>query len=200
VHDSNRSGDEGCSPGADTSARDQQLIARLSQGDETALSELVRTYGQALFGVAVAMVGSADLAQDIVQDVFCWLWDTRMVLRINGRVAAYLVRATRNRTYNVLRHERSQRHIAMRTKTSQGDAGYTYNAGESSLLERELQRAIEVALETLQPRTREIFLLHIDQGLRYEEIARVLQITVPTVRLQMSRANRQLWRLLREWF
>ncbi len=178
---------------------DRHLIARLQANDERALSELIHRYAAMLVDTVATIVGSRDAAQDVVQDVFCWLWNKRSELGIRESLSRYLFRAARNRAYSVLRHERSQLRIKSEARAAHGGhLPSVGNGGEAEVETEELQSAISAALETLQSRTRQIFLMHVDHGLTYAEIAEALEITIPTVRMQMYRATRQLWGRLRE--
>ena len=160
----------------------------------------MRAHAAVLVDVAAATVGSIDLAQDVVQEVFCWLWDTRERIEVHGSLRGYLIRAIRNRAYNTLRHERSQRNIESRTQTEQElGTAYTTNTGASDVDAADLRGAVDRALDRLPPRAREIFLLHVDHDLDYAEIAEALGISVGTVRTQMYRATKQLARWLGRW-
>jgi RNA polymerase sigma-70 factor (ECF subfamily) len=179
---------------------DATLLRRIAEGDGDALDELLRAYARSLFNVAYRMLQSAELAQDVVQDVFMHLWVIRATLEVHGSVGAYLTRAVRNRALNVRVHEQSQRNIETRTQ-----ALYEYveprvpATGESEVLSAEFRAALSEALATLSPRVREVFLLRVDQDLSYAEIAEVLNVTVATVRTQMYRATQELSVRLADW-
>ncbi len=176
------------------------VFVRIQNGDEQALNEIVHQYATIMMDFVTPILGSRDLAQDVVQDVFCWLWDNRAQLSIADNVLGYLCRAAKNRAYNILRQERSQGRLkneVLATYASRTLAAR--NLGEATIAESELQSAIDTALSTLQARTRQIFLMHIDGQLTYAEIAEALGVTVPTVRMQMYRATKQLWEQLEEY-
>ncbi len=181
-------------------SRDAQLVRRICDGDGSALSTLLRAYFAWLVDVATSIVTSSDLAQDVVQDVFLRLWDIRSSLEIRGSVAAYLYKAVRNKALDVLAHERAQHDLQQRVHASYaGIEPAVSNEGESNLLHSELEAALGAALQTLQPRMREIFLMRVDAGMSYAEIATVLGIGVPTVHVQMSRATKSLVRQMAKW-
>jgi RNA polymerase sigma-70 factor (ECF subfamily) len=179
---------------------DHYLVERLRSNDEGALTELIQHYTPTLVEIAGAIVGSRDAAQDVVQDVFCWIWDTRTRLEIHGSVIGYLVRAIRNRAYSAIRRERSQQRTRERLSARYTETfPHAHNVGDTDITAAEFQQALTIALQTLQTRTRQVFLMHVDHGLSYTEIAEALDITVPTVRMQMYRATKQLAKRLSGW-
>src|SRR5687767_5032153 len=97
--------------------RDQALVRRIRAGGSngaSALDELLRAYGAGLLNSATSIIGDRDLAKDVVQEVFTRLWDTRDKLDIQGNVAAYLYRITRNCAINLLAHERAHQSLEAR--------------------------------------------------------------------------------------
>ena len=180
--------------------RDRELVRRIAHGDGAALSELVRLYTVWLLEVALPIVGSPDLAQDVVQDVFVRLWDQRTRLTIRESVAAFLYRSVRNRALDVAKHERAQHRLGTSTDTTDGvHEPSVLNAAPLSLDNADFRAALDAALARLQPRTRDIFLMRAEQEMSYEEIAAALDITVSTAYKQVYRATKELAQLLSIW-
>jgi RNA polymerase sigma-70 factor (ECF subfamily) len=139
--------------------------------------------------LAYLVLRSEDTAEDAIQDIFVNLWERRTTLEVSGSLAGYLFRATRYRALNLLRHEQAQerlRNTYLRSATSVTNAAY--NEGDLHIAATELDAVIQSALDTLQPRAREIFQMHRELGMSYAEIADTLGITVTTIHSQMSRA------------
>lgn len=180
-------------PGDET-LRDLTLLDRLRANDDTALAVFVQAYAERLRDFAYLTVRDSDLAADIVQDVFVWLWEHRLTLSVGGTVADYLYRATRNRALNVVKHERVQDRVRARF-----GAQYVINpsaavaeGADGMLVANELTAAVERALAGLTPRVREVFLLAQVEHMTYDEIAAVLSVSVSTVQSQLSRAIKQI--------
>lgn len=180
-------------PGDET-LRDLTLLDRLRASDDTALAVFVQAYAERLRDFAYLTVRDSDLAADIVQDVFVWLWEHRLTLSVGGTVADYLYRATRNRALNVVKHERVQDRVRARF-----GAQYVINpsaavaeGADGMLVANELTAAVERALAGLTPRVREVFLLAQVEHMTYDEIAAVLSVSVSTVQSQLSRAIKQI--------
>src|SRR5687767_11509654 len=96
---------EQTNPTSGPSPDDSELIKRLQSGDEAALSLLLHRYFTPLRNYVYLTVRSYDIAQDIVQDLFVKLWNSRNDLIIAGSVRSYLFRAAYNRALNARRDE-----------------------------------------------------------------------------------------------
>lgn len=141
-----------------------------------------------LAAYAYRYLRAVDAAEDVVQDVFANLWCLQGRLDDIDNLSAYLFRAVRNRSLNQLRRRRlEERHPAVASSMVQG--------GEwpSAAVELdELAGAVEVAIQALPTRTRQVFLLSRVEGMSYREIADTLGISVKTVETLMSRALRRV--------
>jgi RNA polymerase sigma-70 factor (ECF subfamily) len=176
--------------------RDHALVRQIREGDARALDLLLRAYWTPLLRYARSVTGSIDSAQDVVQDVFLRLWRHRETLDIHGEVSPYLYRMVRNRALTVIRAD-----LTARTRETRWVADLSVlthaatNEGTRAVDAEEMRAALWRALGGVPPRCREIFLLSWEHGLSYAHIAQMLDISVPTVRNQMSRAVRHLERL-----
>jgi RNA polymerase sigma-70 factor (ECF subfamily) len=171
------------------------LFARLRQGDAAAFDAIFREWYGTLVGVAQRLLRDRAVAEEVVQDVMLELWRRRAQLTVDDSPRAYLIRATRNRALNHLRHLRVEQRGAPYA------AGPTEAAplGASAVVEDELGTALAAAVAELPARCREVFELSRVQGLSYAEIAGVLAISTKTVENQMGKALRVLRGRLAAW-
>ena len=183
-------------PGNDrTDAADRALLDRLRRGDEAAFDAIFRARYALLVGVAERMLRDRAVAEEVVQEVLLNLWRRRESLAPDEALGPYLVRATRNRALNHLRHLGIERR----------DAAYAAGpaeapaAGAQRAVASELAEAVAAAVAELPPRCREVFTLSRARGLSYAEIAEALGISVKTVEAQMGRALRALRERLAPW-
>jgi RNA polymerase sigma-70 factor (ECF subfamily) len=174
---------------------ERALFARLSAGDEAAFDAVFRAWYAPLVRVAEGVVRERVVAEEVVQDVLLEVWRRREQLGGEESPRAYLIRATRNRALNHVRHLRVQQrgapYVAMRTEEPAEAA--------SRLVQAELDAALHDAVADLPPRCREVFELSRVHGLSYAEIARALEISVKTVEAQMGKALRTLRERLAPW-
>jgi RNA polymerase sigma-70 factor (ECF subfamily) len=181
----------------DVDARDVALITRLRNGDGTAHDELIRLYGARLIRFAAQTVGSIDRSQDVVQEMFLRMWQNRQTLTVTRDVRAYLFWLTRNRAIHALHADRSAANRdAAWAAVRAADRPASANTGEHALEIAERRTQIWNALSGVPPRCREVFMLVWDEQLTYADVARVLGISVPTVRNQMSRALKRVVEVL----
>jgi len=108
---------------------------------------------------------------------------------------AYLLRSTRNRALNHIRH---QRIVAREAEAAALESRHAPSAEEVTLA-LELERAVRHAIEGLPDNCREVFQMSREQGLRYAEIASALEISVKTVEKRMGRALAELRERLAPW-
>ncbi len=174
---------------------DRDLLTRLRGGDHTAFDEIFRQWYEPGVRAATRILRDQGVAEELSQEVFLELWRRRESFPPDSSVGAYLMQSVRNRALNHLRHlqvqQRSVVHIeALTEPAEQADA--QMHAGE-------LAAAARQAIDALPPRTREVFLMSRERGLRYSEIADALGVSVKAVEANMSRALRSLRERLAPW-
>ena len=154
------------------------------------ITELYKTYFTQLTETACRWVPMED-ARDITQDVFLILWERREKLSDLTDIYAYAYAAVRNRSLDRLRHEAYIREYTNRawalivdTINMENPAHYIYF--------KETQRAIACAVDRLPRRCRQVFMLSREQGMRYNNIADTLGISVNTVENHISLALARL--------
>jgi RNA polymerase sigma-19 factor, ECF subfamily len=139
------------------------------------------------------LVGSAEAAQDVVQDLFLHLWDTRGPRDAVRLTQPYLYVAARNRALKYLRHRQVAAAWIERAASEETPA---VESPDDRCLRDELDRAVQRAIADLPERCREIFLLRRRDHCSYEEIASCLQVSLGTVKSQMWRATVRLKKTL----
>jgi RNA polymerase sigma-70 factor (ECF subfamily) len=146
-----------------------------------------------LSGLAAALLESNALVDDVVQDVFLYVWEHRATLDVRTNVLGYLQRAVYNRVFNVLRHERSQQRKTGNAADLDTDfPRVARNDAEQRLEDEDLEVRLRAALAHVPPSPRRVFLLSWQAGLTYREIAGLLGMTTRSVTKQMYRATQTL--------
>ena len=174
---------------------ERELLTRLTAGDQAAFDAIFRAHYAHLVGFAQGFLRDRSAAEDVAQEVMLELWRRRGDVAITESLRAYLLRATRNRALNQLRHanvqKRAEPHLMGEDSVSA--------TGESELVAGEVKDAIVAAIAELPPGCREVFEMSRGRGLRYAEIATALGISVKTVESQMGKALRHLRMRLAAW-
>ena len=155
----------------------REWFSRVRGGDMQAFESLFRAFAEPLCACAYSYVDTQETAQEIVQDLFCWMWEHRFTLGV-PKARAYLYAATRNRAINFLRDRRVE--IAFQERVAARNALHDIvahaPAADGPLEARDLAEALRTVLREMSPRCREVFLLTRDQQLTYAEVAEVLGI------------------------
>lgn len=176
-------------------ASERDLRKRIRAGDERAFDAIFRSNYPHLVRMAESVVRERALAEEIAQDVMLELWRRRESLDVEQTFRAYLIRATRNRALNHIRHQR----IVARESALAALESPSAASAEEELLGVELERAVRDAIDGLSDDCREVFQLSRENGLKYAEIATTLEISIKTVEKRMGRALAELRDRLAPW-
>jgi RNA polymerase sigma-70 factor (ECF subfamily) len=176
-------------------ASDRQLQDRIRAGDESAFDAVFREHYAHLVRMAESVLRERAMAEEVAQEVMLEIWRRREVLQVEQSFRAYLLRSTRNRALNHVRHQR----VVEREAAVAAIESRSAPSAEDEMLGTELEEAVRIAIESLPAKTREIFQLSRYQGLKYSEIATTLDISVKTVEKRMGQALAELRNRLRQW-
>lgn len=174
---------------------ERDLQQRIRAGDEGAFDAVFRAHYPRLVRMAESIVRERAPAEEIAQEVMLELWRRRESLQVEQSFGAYLIRSTRNRALNHVRHQRIVARELAAVIIDPPESPRT----DAEMLGTELERAVREAIEALPERAREVFLLSREQGLKYLEIAGVLEISVKTVEKRMGQALFELRARLAPW-
>ncbi len=183
------------------SADDQRLIADCLQGDTAAFGQLVRRYQDRLFNTVFRLVNNAEDAQDVVQEAFLNAYLSLDSFKGQAEFFTWLFRIAHNTAISL---KRKQRVTLSLSAGRDGEPGLE-PLDESDLsepthgLERaEEARRIQAALGRLTPEHRTVLVLKEMEGLKYEEMAEVLQVPIGTIRSRLHRARVELRAVLEQ--
>jgi len=155
--------------------------AATGEKDRRAFEELFKSYFVPLISFSKRILLSEDDAREVVHQVFINLWEKWNETDHTTSLKSYLFTSVRNRSLNVIRDRKKFTSEEVPEQTGEWDV--------SALLEAmELEEKIRGAIAVLPGKCREIFELNRFDGLRYNEIANRLGISVKTVENQMSKA------------
>ena len=174
---------------------ENEIIRRIRQGDVQQFESLFRSSYVSLVRYAKSFVRDHDTAEEIVQDLFFRLWDERNKIKIETSLNGYLFRAVHNRCLHLLEHrkviEKHEQEIIQEQKGSIEDVSEQVHY-------KELQSAVVRILERLPARCGRIFCMNRFEGLKYNEIAKKLAVSVKTVEADMGKALKEFRKALKE--
>ena len=167
----------------DTLMDERELVLRLIDGDEDAFCELYAAYKNRLLYFAMKFVKSREFAEDIFQDAFTVVWQSRRFINPDASFSSYLYTIVRNRILNQIRdmanEDKLKAHILSHAVDSANDTNY-------KILFDDLKDVVSRALEQLTPRQREVFNMSRDLQMSHKEIAEALGVSVNTVQEHIS--------------
>ncbi len=176
-------------------AEDVRLMRLVSQGDTSALEELIERHQALVAGTVARMLSSNSDVEDIAQQVFIRVWKSARRYVPRAKFTTWLLKITRNLVFNELRRTKRHAHVPLQSEPGAEDPPLkdeTNLAPDASLLELELQQTIEAAILQLPETQRMALVLRRYEQLSYEQIAEVLDLSVPAVKSVLFRARSEL--------
>ena len=175
---------------------DGEWVARIRAGAVAAFETLVRHYSDKLCAFVYNSIGDRERTEELVQDLFLWIWRHRAEWEIRTGLTTYLYRSARNRAISAFRHDR----LELRWKDELSRVEPPRSAAtDADASADDLRAALARAIEKLPDRCRQVFLLHREHHLTYSQIAETLGIAPKTVEVHMARALMSLRTSLADW-
>ena len=164
---------------------DTVLINKLQMRDEAAFEETFKANFKSLHAYAFTMLRDEMAAEEMVQNVFCKLWERNENLSISGSIRAYLYRAVHNESLNYIKHlkVRSEHQLFVSHRINE-----SAEQASKKIQLRELEEKLQTAMNDLPEQCRTIFQMSRFEELRYREIADRLNISIKTVENQIGKA------------
>ncbi|MEY2561923.1 MAG: hypothetical protein QOH88_116 [Verrucomicrobiota bacterium] len=186
----------------DADAEDVRLMQLASTGDTDAFEQLVERHQRLVLGTVARMLGNNSEVEDIAQQVFVRVWKSANRYVPTAKFTTWLLKITRNLVFNEVR--RRTRHVRVPLQLEPDEEERPLKdehaiAPDASLLEQELQGAIEDAIAQLPETQRMALVLRRYDDLSYEEIADVLDQSVPAVKSLLFRARTELRQSLQRY-
>jgi len=188
-------GDPGNQGRSEEDAEDVRLMRQVGRGDTRAFEELIQKHQALVAGTVARMLGSNSDVEDIAQQVFIRVWKSARRYVPRAKFTTWLLKITRNLVFNELRRTKRHAHVPLQSESGAEDPPLKDEmnlAPDASLLELELQRTIEEAILQLPETQRLALVLRRYEQLSYEQIAEILDLSVPAVKSVLFRARSEL--------
>ena len=169
--------------------KEQQQLKKIRKGDIDSFERLFHRFYSGLCSYAGSLVRKEEIAEEVVQDVFYNIWKNRESLKITRSWQSYLYRSVYNNSMMYLR--KTRREFYMDERASMEHAADSPDPAEL-MQYHEISELVSKTIENLPERTKEIFRLNRQEGLKYKEIADRLSISVKTVEANMGKALKAL--------
>ncbi len=167
----------------------------IGAGDTAAFERLIERHQTLILGTVGRMLGNTGDAEDIAQQVFIRVWRSAKRYTPKAKFTTWLLKIARNLVFNEMR--RRKRHALLPLQVNaEGDERPLPDehaaAPDASLLEEELNGAIQTAIGELPETQRMAVVLRRYEELSYDDIAEVLDQSVPAVKSLLFRARTEL--------
>jgi RNA polymerase sigma-70 factor (family 1) len=161
------------------------ILTKIAEGDQFAFTILFNHYQKDVFVHSRRLTPSEDDALEVVQDIFIKIWIGRERLKTIHNFGAYLNRVVRNHVFDVLKQlsQESESHVKLQSASTEFD--------DSTRQLLDYQDAIHIlneALTELAPQQKIAYKLCHQEGMKYEEAAKEMNISTETVRVHMKQA------------
>ena len=185
---------------------DENLMTRVKNGDALAFSILMDRYKQAVVNLVAYTVGDNIDSEDIAQQVFIRVYRNAATYEVRSKFTTWLFTITKNLALNEIR--RRKRHPTDSLDVVEQEEDYTKTKQypdtktvppDDSMMNDEMQKCLKAALEALPERQRLAVLMFQEQGLSYEEISEVLEISLASTKSLIFRARDALKKTLKEY-
>jgi len=180
---------------------DRELIAQARKGDERAYHALLSKYERAVYNICFKMVRNHEEARDLAQEAFMKVFSMLDRYDPSFAFSNWLLKITSNLCIDSMRKRRvATLPMDEPIRSAKGEIERQYPSPHDSpdkvLLEKERMKLLAEAIESLPPHYKIMIVLRHQEDLSYEEIARVLELPLGTVKARIHRAREMLKGLL----
>lgn len=171
---------------------EQALLQQVAEGDETAFRKLVQQYADLLGSHIYRLLHNREQTEEIVQDVFLKIWQTRESLTAVRNFRTYLYVVSRNQALNAIRSLIRERN--RRKKWEQSI--FTQAVEEDELIREQQLSLMDKAIGVLPVQQQKAWLLSRREGLRYKDIAKQMNLSQETVKKYIQYASLAITRYI----
>lgn len=165
---------------------EKALLALVASGNREAFAQLYITHLNGLFRYIYLFTKSKEETEEILQDLFLKIWETREKLTEVDSFKNYVYRIAKNKVIDHVRHLQIRHRVLSEIKRTKELSGVSTS---DHCAYREYYQLVQQAIEKLPPKRKLIFRLTIENGLSLDEIARQLKISPSVVQKQTYKAS-----------
>ena len=183
-------------------AEDIRLMGLAGAGDMKAFEQLVERHQRLVVGTVGRMLGTNADAEDIAQQVFVRVWKNVRRYEPRAKFTTWLLKITRNLVFNELRRRSRHPAVPLQSEIDEEERPLKdekATSPDATLLEHELQEAVDAAIAQLPETQRMAVILRRYEELSYEEIAETLDQSVSAVKSLLFRARTELRESLKRY-
>ena len=168
-----------------------EFVSRIARYDDSiAYKQLFCLYYSRLLQFSYSITRSKECAEEVVSDVFLKIWSTRKSLLKIENFPLYLYISIKNQSINYLEKQHRQRSFSIDEMAVELKS--IYLDPEQLLITSEMMLKIRQAIDALPTRCRLVFKLIKEDGLKYKEVAELLNVSIKTIENQMTIALKRI--------
>ncbi len=171
-------------------------ITALKSGDQQAFRAVMHKYYDRLFNFSKGYLHDNDAAMEIVQETFIRLWEKRQRIATTTNLQAYLFTISRNLCLDHIKHRKIELQFEKEASHHYLRLSASFHAlldnSLDILMAKDLEKAINEAIDLLPEQCRKVFLLSRKEGLKNRQIAQKLKLSEKTVESHISKALRDV--------
>src|ERR1035437_3379738 len=164
---------------------DEELMQEIKADNMFAFDVLYKKYCKRVYKFGYSILKSPEESENIMQDVFLSLWENRHKVQKDSSIKSFVFTITYNIAISIIRKKARESQFIEYLKSLQEITEEPVNV---KLEYNELKTKLDEIINALPQRQKEVYLLHRVEGLKYNEIAERLNISVKTIETHMSRA------------
>jgi RNA polymerase sigma-70 factor (ECF subfamily) len=168
---------------------EKELIVRLIESDSDAFEKIYYAYAERVYYFAYRYLRNGEDTEEIVQDVFTKIWESRKNIDPEQSFSGYILTTTKNTIFNINRkkvnHQAYCNHIINYLQNNMQNV-------EDEIIYDDLMALLSKTIDKLPPKRREIFRMSRFQGMPYKEISQKLSISEKTIETHMRLALRDI--------
>ena len=157
---------------------DKELITKAARGDRQAFEQIYQNYRNDLLTIAMSLTFNANLAEDVVQDVFVQFINCLNGFCLRGSLKAYLSICVANKSRDILRKQNVRRNMSLSEFDPCIESG---NEPLKRMIDNEQFNLLEKGISELPYEQREVIMLRIHGDMSYRLIAKSLGIPLKTI-------------------
>lgn len=164
---------------------ENNIVSKLVSGDKSAFESIYHRYSKDLYYYALGFLKNKEIAEDIVQEAFVYLWKNHQNISSEYPILLYLQKIVKNACLNYFRH------LDVEKRYSESVEEEIFSLDEKTEL-LELVSEVRQAINKLPEQCRKIFVLSCVEGLKYGEVAEDMGVSVNTVKSQVKIAYKKI--------
>lgn len=173
-------------------------LEKIRKGDIKAFERMLFIFEKPIFGYIKKMVGNNGDAEDLVQEVFIKVFKNRKVIDPEAGFKSWLYKIATNTVYDWWRKRKTRPETVPLEDYTELPETFSQDESYNIVEDIERQEDIEKALERLKPNSKTVILLYYFREFTYEEIAKILNLPLNTIKTHLYRAKKELKEILQK--